>query len=107
MELQVLKVPQRRFVANFFAELREGPGERFAAVLGFRLDLAEDADTLELLGEIDEVEVHGECSGNFIGAGDREGLGNFHGAIEGLGRFVRVRGDGCLPESFDIFEETR
>ena len=86
VEAQGLQALQRGVVADLGGEAHERGRDRVGGILplGSPVALAQHAHTLVLLGEVDEVEVHREGAGHFVGAFDRERVGDGRRSLERL-----------------------
>ena len=73
-------------VADLRRQAHEGRGHRVGRVLSLRapVALAQDTHTLVFFGEVDEMEVDRERTGDLVGALHGEGLGDLRRPLEGL-----------------------
>ena len=86
VEPQRLQTLQRRVVADLGGQAHERGGDRIRGILllGPAVAFAQNAYALVLLGEVHEVEVHSEGAGHFVGAFDRERVGDGRRSLERL-----------------------
>ncbi len=104
--------PSRRSASSrpdLLGELRERRRDRVVqdGRSGGRLGLpvAQHAHAVVLLGEVREVEVAGERTGDLFGALHGEGGHDVCGLVQRVGRRVAVGPDGQLAETFDVVQQ--